>query len=127
MLTRKQFLRSALPVCAGALGLTLLHACSSSSPTPGPDASPQPNNQGNCLANGTRVTIGANHGHVLVVTKDDVAARAAKTYHIQGMSDHDHTVMLTASELDQLAAGSAIMTESSVDLGHSHSIMVACA
>ena len=133
MLTRKQFLSAALQVSAGALGLTLLHACSSNgqpqpSPQPGPDAgSQQPNTQGKCLTNGTNVTIGTNHGHVMVVAKADIAAGQAKTYHIQGTSDHDHTVMLTATQFAQLAADNAIMTESSVDADHSHLIMVACA
>ena len=82
---------------------------------------------GACVQNGTAVTIGSNHGHILVVTKDEVAAGAAKTYHIQGTSDHDHTVTVSASDFAQLQQDQAIMTVSSFDADHSHPIMIACA
>ena len=88
---------------------------------------PNGSGAGNCLANGTNTTIGANHGHVMIVSKEDVAAGAAKTYHIQGSATHDHTVMLAASDFAALAADQAIVTTSSVNLQHSHPIMVACA
>jgi hypothetical protein len=80
-----------------------------------------------CAQDGTDVTIGENHGHVLVVTKDDVAAGAPKTYHIRGSSDHDHTVDLSADHFASLQADHAIMTISSDDADHTHSIVVACA
>ncbi len=121
MMTRKQFLRSALGVSAGVLGLTVL-GCTSTTPSPDSGAM-----AGNCVQNGTTVQIGANHGHVLVVTKDDVLAAADKTYDIRGSADHTHAVAITAAMFQQLAANHAIMTESSVDVGHSHPIMVACA
>jgi hypothetical protein len=76
--------------------------------------------------NGTNVVIGANHGHVLVVSKADVMAGVAKTYHIQGTSLHDHTVTITAAQFAMLAANTSISTTSSTD-GHSHPITVMCA
>lgn len=142
MLTRKQFLRSALDLAAATLGLTVLQACGTpprptpvpdaSDPERGADASAAPSmdsgpSAGRCATNGTTVTIGDNHGHVMTVSKEDVAAAVAKTYHIQGTSDHDHTVDLSASDFLQLQQDHAIMTTSSYDAGHDHSIMVACA
>ncbi len=144
MMTRKQFLRSALGVSAGVLGLTVLSACSSSStPSPSTDASPGgPNTSGSgsgsgssagrCLTNGTDVNIAANHGHVLVVSKEDVAAEVDKTYDIQGTADHTHSVTITAAMFMQLATDHAIMTQSSITNSatfgtHNHPIMVACA
>jgi len=73
------------------------------------------------------VAIGTNHGHIMLVSKDEVAAAAETTYHIQGTSDHDHTVLLTASDYMQLQQDHAVMTTSSFDADHSHTIMVACA
>jgi hypothetical protein len=145
VLTRKQFLRSSLELFAATLGLVVLNGCSGS-PTPprtdggvsphgdgglgtgaGADGSGSGSNTGACVTDGTQVTIGSNHGHVLVVTKDEVAAGAAKTYHIQGTSDHDHTVTVRADDFAQLQQDQAIMTVSSFDADHSHPIMIACA
>ncbi len=138
MMTRKQFLRSALELSAAALGLTVLSACGATTPKPDPDAGigttggdgSQPGGGGTasrCESDGTNSTIGDNHGHVLVVSAQDVVAGAEITYHIQGTSDHDHTVTLSADEFASLQQDRAIMTVSSNDAGHSHTIMVACA
>src|ERR1043165_3292330 len=122
MLTRKQFLHRALGACAGALGLTLLHACGDDSVPSGGgtgsggnigggnevpvDAPPSP--IARCVQNGTMVTIRTNHGHVMVVSKEDVAARQQKSYDIHGSADHTHTVTITADMMAQLNANSAI-------------------
>jgi hypothetical protein len=121
MMTRKQFLHSAIELGAVAFGLRVLSACGDGSKSP-PDAAPA----ASCLQNGTGTTIGSNHGHALVVSKADISAAADKTYHIMGTATHDHTVTLTAAQFAQLAANNAIMTTSSTDASHSHSIMVAC-
>ena len=128
-MTRKQFLRGAVGFAAASFGLTLLGCGGSSGPTPGPDASgggPHPQAD-NCLQNGTNATIGANHGHVLVVSKQDVASGADMTYHIRGSATHDHTVSITAADFTSLQQAQAIVTSSSTDEGHAHPIMVACA
>lgn len=148
-MTRKQFLRSALGVTAATLGLTVLTACSAER-APAPDAmggggggggngnsggsdgsagsgSGSGTNTPRCIQDGTTTTIGDNHGHIMVVTADDVAAAVAKTYHIQGTSDHDHTVNLSPSDYGALQQDRAVMTTSSFDDGHDHSILVACA
>jgi hypothetical protein len=148
MLTRKQFLRNAVGFAAAAFGLTVLDACSGSNPPPGPDAGRDAGATGNgggsgtgsgsngsgsgsnasrCEMSGTVSTIGSNHGHVLVVSSQDVTVGAPTTYHIRGTSDHDHTVELSADQFVSLQNNRAIMTTSSFDAGHSHSIMVACA
>ncbi len=143
-MTRKQFLRDALGLSAAALGLAVLSsACGTSSPSPMPEPTPNPPpdapgggvdaaSPNNCLANGTDVTIETNHGHILVVTKEDVAAGVDKSYDIQGSADHTHTVTVTASDFMTLAANNAITTAStfnnSATFGtHDHTILVACA
>jgi hypothetical protein len=132
MMTRKQFLRSALDVAAATLGLTVLSACNSGkSPLDAPGGV-GPSTAKACIQNGTSVDIVANHGHVLVVSRDDVAAAQQKTYDIMGTADHTHTVAITAAMFDQLASDHAIMMQSTVDSSatsgtHNHPIMVACA
>jgi hypothetical protein len=110
MLGRKQFLHRALGTCAGALGLTVLHECGDER---------------------TVSTIRTNHGHVLVVSKADVAARAQKVYDIRGSADHTHWVTISEDQMGQLAIHNAIMTVSTLnasrELGtHRHDIIVAC-
>ncbi|HEY1558799.1 MAG TPA: hypothetical protein VGF94_28445 [Kofleriaceae bacterium] len=134
-------------MAAATLGLSVLHACGTSPVPPSPDggdlggggghpldarataggADGGSGGQSQCVASGTTTTIGDNHGHVLVVSSGDVAAGAAKSYNIQGTSDHNHTVALTAAEFAMLQQDSAVMTTSSFDDGHDHSILVACA
>lgn len=144
MLTRKQFLRSVVTACAGTLGLVVL-GCGTQAPRTMPDAppstgdggsgSPRPDAgaggidggaPGRCATDGTSSVIADNHGHILVVTKDDVAAGVEKAYDIQGTSDHPHTVTITAAMFAQLQEDQAIATTSSFDAGHDHGIMVAC-
>lgn len=134
MLTRKQFLRKALEVSAGALGLTLLRGCTSGtyggggSTTGGGGADAGP---ANCLENGTRAAIATNHGHVLAISKDDVAAAMEKTYDIRGTADHTHTVTISEQQFNSLAENQAIMMQSTLNPSasfgtHEHSVMVAC-
>ncbi len=85
-----------------------------------------PTSTASCSANGTVVAIAANHGHVLVVSKADVAAGTQKMYSIQGGSQHDHTVTVTAAQFAMLAANTSVSTVSSAT-GHTHSITVSCA
>ncbi len=132
MMTRKQFLHDAIGVTAAALGLHVLGACTGGTSTSTSRTIPDAGAAGNCLQNGTAVTITANHGHVLVVSKEDVAAMAAKSYDIMGTADHTHTVSLAAADFAQLAADHAIMTTSTINTSptfgtHSHPVLVACA
>jgi hypothetical protein len=82
---------------------------------------------GNCNANGTTVRIAANHGHVLVVSMDDVAAGVDKTYDIMGTAAHTHSVTVTADQFAMLQTNHTITTTSTVASSHSHGITVMCA
>ena len=82
---------------------------------------------GNCNANGTTIRISANHGHVLVVSMDDVMAGTDKTYDIMGTSAHTHSVTVTAAQFAMLQSNQQITTTSTVASSHSHSILVMCA
>lgn len=82
---------------------------------------------GDCLANGTNVSIGSNHGHSLTVSKEDVEAGTAKTYSIMGSSGHNHTVMITEADFASLQSNSSINVESSTGDSHTHNVTVSCA
>ena len=121
-MTRKEFFDTIVKGTAGLVGLAAVtEACGSSGGQQ--DAAMV----GNCLANGTNVTIGANHGHVLVVAKADVMAGTAKTYDIMGTADHTHSVTISAANMASLATNFAITTQSTVTGAHMHSITVICA
>jgi hypothetical protein len=83
-------------------------------------------NPPSCLDNGTSAAISDNHGHVLNVSKADVAAGVAKTYDIQGTAGHTHSVTVSAAMFAQLAANSAVSTSSTTVNLHDHSITVTC-
>jgi hypothetical protein len=116
-LTRKEFLSSVMTAAAGAAGAALLVACGSSSDDDG---------GGNCLMAGVNASIGANHGHALVVTAADVMAGAAKMYDIKGSADHTHSVTVSAGVFAMLASNQSAMTISTTVDNHSHTIMLTC-
>jgi hypothetical protein len=122
-LTRKQFLSSMMGAVAGAAGVALLVGCSSS------DSSPDAAGGGkDCVANGTTVDIGGNHGHTLTVAKADVSAAADKTYDIMGTSAHTHSVVVTAALFNTLKANTGVMVTSTAGGadGHTHTISIGC-
>jgi hypothetical protein len=116
-MTRKQFIGS-------LLGGAALLACGGDDSTPDSGMAMR-----NCAMNGTNVTIGSNHGHVMTVTSSDVTTGAAKTYDIRGTADHTHTVMVASANFATLQsnANGSVMLTSSTDNGHSHSITIICA
>ena len=77
--------------------------------------------------------IGRNHGHGLNLDTADVVKMLRKaelendpeqTVSIQGESGHPHVISLNQSSLMMLLLGEVLNLESSVDAGHSHSVLV---
>jgi hypothetical protein len=71
--------------------------------------------------------ISANHGHALAVPSGDVDSTVDMVYNIMGTADHNHLVTLTAAQLAQLKAKTAVTVISTVGVGHTHSVTVSCA
>lgn len=108
---------------------------------PGTDSGPRPDSGGGGTDSGSggadsggggacatvTSTIGANHGHVLMVSAADVAAGTERTYMIQGTSTHPHDVVVTSAQFAQLAAGTTVMAVSSLSAAHMHAITIMCA
>lgn len=127
---RKDFLKRV--TAYAVLGVPLLAVANSCAKeeTLAPTNTNNPNNQGSadCLANGTNSTIGSNHGHNLVVSKDDVNNATEKTYSIQGSAGHDHSVTITASQFASLKNDNqSINVVSTSSSGHTHNVTVSCA
>ena len=118
-LTRKEFLSSVVTTVAGAAGALLLTACGGGDS--GSDAAPP-----NCAMNGTTTNIVGNHGHTLTVSKADIAAGASKMYDITGTADHTHHVTIGMSSFGMLMNNMTVMTMSTTDAGHQHSISISC-
>ena len=108
-----------------ALGVPFLSisGCSTEvAPTPN---SPNPDPK-DCLANGTSVSISANHGHSITVSKTDVDNAVEKTYSIQGSSTHNHSVTITVDQFNSLKSNQSIQIDSATGGGHTHTITVSC-
>jgi len=112
---RKTFFKKTTGVMLIALPVYSLLGCSSSDDSSEP---PKQNANANCIANGTAISIGGNHGHSLTVSQGDVQAGTAKTYTIKGTSVHNHSVNLSAADFTALKSNSAISVTSSNDDGH---------
>jgi hypothetical protein len=130
-MNRKSFIQKSV----GALLITIpaysLISCSGSDDSPiiTPPPGPDPIASGNCLQNGTKVSISANHGHTLVVSKEDVSAGVEKTYELSAASSnaHIHLVTLTSADFNTLKTNFLIKETSTNDDSHTHEVTVSCA
>ncbi|CAM1365897.1 conserved exported hypothetical protein [Tenacibaculum litoreum] len=129
-MNRKAFIQKSLAAMLIALPAYTFVGCSSGSdndPSPTPDPTPDPTPSGNCIDNGTSSAISANHGHNLIVSKEDVQAGTEKSYSIQGSSPHDHMVTLSAANFSSLQNNNSITVSSTSGDGHTHLVTVSCA
>lgn len=122
-MTRKEFLSSLFGAAAGGL---VLAACGGDDGggTSQADASVS---QASCTMNGTSVNIETNHGHVLMVSKEDVTAAADKTYDITGTAAHSHSVTVTAADFAKLAQNMSVHLTSTTGGAHTHGVLIMCA
>jgi len=121
-MTRKEFLGTML----GAAGAVALSGCGGDDGGGGGGADAAAKS---CTVNGTTVSIGSNHGHVLMVSMADVNAGVDKTYDIMGTSTHTHSVTVTAANFASLQnnPNMSVMVTSTVASAHSHGITILCA
>lgn len=108
---RREFtLTSALALVSG-VAITLT-ACDSE----GGSAGPTP------PAADRAAAISDNHGHAGVVTGGQLSAGRELLLDIRGAADHPHSVSLSVSDLESIAAGRRIAKSSSNDLFHTHTV-----
>ena len=73
-------------------------------------------------------SVSANHGHAAIITSAQLSGGQAVTLDIRGSADHPHTVVLTMTEVGQVANGQRVTktssTESSLsEPSHSHTVV----
>nr|WP_299381793.1 hypothetical protein [Allomuricauda sp.] len=123
---RKTFIKKTTGALLVSIPAYSILACSKDDSANGdPNLDP---NQRDCTENGANaIAISSNHGHTLIVSKEDIEAGEEKTYSIQGGSGHNHTVRLTTSHFESLRQNNQITVESSQNSLHRHDVTVACA
>lgn len=123
---RKTFIKKTIRAILITLPLAAIIGCSNSddgSETPNPTPTPQ----SKCAENGALGSVELNHGHSLVISKEDVIAAKRKTYDIQGTADHNHTLTVTSENFTAMKSRGLADIYSSTDNDHRHSVFVRCA
>jgi PPE-repeat protein len=72
-----------------------------------------------------KITITANHEHVVNMTMADVMAAVTKVYNCQGGSGHPHRIQVTAQDFMDLQMGKEVR-KASCDDGHEHEYIFNC-
>lgn len=67
--------------------------------------------------------VGSNHGHTLVVAREDVLAAVDKTYDLTGTAAHGHSVTITEAQFREIAGGAPLRTSSTAN-GHIHRLLI---
>ena len=67
-------------------------------------------------------TIANNHGHVATITAAQQTAGGGMTLSIQGTSSHDHTLVLSASEVEWIRGGLAMAKDCEMNRNHAHTV-----
>jgi hypothetical protein len=63
-----------------------------------------------------------NHGHSAVITGAQLTASGTLALNIQGVATHEHTVDLTASDVNAIAGYQRVSKTSSTRDGHAHTV-----
>jgi len=66
--------------------------------------------------------VGSNHGHTATVTAAQLMSSDTVSLDITGGADHPHIVALSATELQQISAGTRVSTPSTINSGHAHTV-----
>lgn len=124
-LSRKEFLALLARTTAVAAAIPVVASCGGGDDdsADGTDTS-----GGDCLANGTQIVIGSNHGHVVAVPAGDVEAGVEKTYTLSNIG-HEHMMTLSAAHFADLQGGTSVTvqtTSAGLD-SHTHAVTVNCA
>jgi hypothetical protein len=71
--------------------------------------------------------IANNHGHRLLIPRQDVLDGKDKSYDIQGAAGHGHIVDVTQELFAELRQKGSVQMASTVTFGHQHGITLVCA
>jgi hypothetical protein len=70
--------------------------------------------------NACEIVVGGRDEHEFIIPMAHMIARVDRTYDIQGLSGHTHTVTITAADFKELASGKQVSIQSSVTDAHTH-------
>lgn len=120
--SRREF--TAASVMALLAGVTVtLSGCGGGSNPGSPDPNPSPTPTPAPPASGDKVgAISANHGHMATVTGAQITLAGAVSLDIHGTADHTHTVELTATEIQQIGAGTRVAKTTTTNSSHDHTV-----
>ncbi|WP_375324299.1 hypothetical protein [Flagellimonas sp. GZD32] len=128
---RKAFIQKTFGALLMGIPIATYLSCSSSDSSDNNNGNLDPNpnaSEKDCASNGAEaLSISSNHGHTLVVSKEDIENGTERDYSIMGSSPHNHTVRLTSNHFNSLKSNDQIVVTSTTEDGHSHSVTVACA
>ena len=121
--SRRKFSLELLKLVLIAVTGRILSACGGG----GASSGTTPASGGTCVANGTSVLVGGNHGHgVDTVTAAEVATGTLQTYNVTSNGTHTHTFTVSAANFTTLQGNTGIQVTSSTDSGHSHTLTINC-
>ena len=106
-------LLSGVAITVSACGSGAGSASSSPTPTQPTPFGPPPDVTG---------VISANHGHSAVITSAQLTAANAISLDIQGTATHTHTVVLSATEVSNIARGLQVARDSTTTFNHTHTV-----
>ncbi len=116
LIDRRQFTNATLLALLSGVTVTII-GCGGSDDSP---TSP---------SDGSRAgSVSANHGHSAVITSAQLTAGQGVTLDIRGTADHPHAVVLTMTEVGQIAGGQRLTKTSSSEASssfalHSHTVV----
>ena len=115
-ITRREFtLEWALAMLAG-VAITV-SGCGSDSPS-----SPTTNTGGGSGSGNVSGDVSANHGHTATVTAAEITAGGTLSLNIMGSATHPHTVILSASQVQQIGARQRVAVTSTTEESHNHTV-----
>ena len=110
-ITRREFtLESALAVLAGVT--ITISGCGDDDPPSSPSPTP----------GSVTGTVSANHGHAAIIQAAQLMAGAMISLDIRGQATHPHTVNISATQMQSIAARTQVAIVSTNDDGHMHTV-----
>lgn len=70
--------------------------------------------------------VGRNHGHVLLVSAEEVAAAVERVYQIRGTATHGHVLTVSPAEFSLISSQGMLRKQSDFGGGHRHRILIRC-
>lgn len=70
------------------------------------------------------IEIGGKDDHEFVINAPDMAAKADRTYDVQGIAGHTHSVVIAAADFQKLGHGAQLSLTTSPGDGHTHLVYV---